>query len=240
MHVEELKRSNWRLAKDETLAQKRHTETFCEWLAEKVQMSANNVSNTLPWLARGPRKHAMSYSGYVINRHRFHTLDVQRSTQNSGVSIEAETICRSSARDTTQVVEKIAYYGRIRDIILLDYNKFQVPLFKCDWANIGNDVKVEDGFPLVNFRQGHNQFEKDPFILASQAKQVFYSKDSDTSTWHVVLRATPRGFNELEMYDETAYMPSTPLDVSRLDLNIVNEDEPYVRQDCESIEVFDV
>ncbi|KAK9286695.1 hypothetical protein L1049_015098 [Liquidambar formosana] len=239
MHVEELKCSNRRLAKDETLTQKRHIETFYEWLARKVQMSATNVLDTLPWLARGPRQHAMSYSGYIINKHRFHALDVERSTQNSGVSIDAETICRSSARDNTQVFEKISYYGRIKDIILLDYNKFQVPIFKCEWANIGNGVKVEDGFTLVNLHQGQNQFERDPFILASQAKQVFYSRDNDTSSWYVVLKAPPRGFYELEMYDETTYRPSTPLDVSNLDLDTTDIEEDYVRRDCESIEVFD-
>lgn len=52
---------------------------------------------------------------------------------------------------------------------------FKILIFDCDWANIMNGVKVGDGFTPVNLHQGLHQFRKDPFILVSQAKQVFYS-----------------------------------------------------------------
>ncbi|TXG57666.1 hypothetical protein EZV62_015495 [Acer yangbiense] len=145
--------------------------------------STSDELDTLKWLAFGPRKHAMRYSGYIINGYRFHTKDVERVTQNSGVSIEATTICRSSAKDTSQVVDVGAYYGVIKDIILLDYHRFQLPIFRCDWANASHGVKVEEGFTLVNLNQGQNLYEREPFILASQAKQVFYSRESDSSNW---------------------------------------------------------
>ena len=73
-----------------------------------------------------------------------------RSLKNSGVFIKVETICRSSAKDNNQVLEKIIYYGIIKDIILLDYHTFRVPLFKCDWTNITNGIKTEDMFTIVN------------------------------------------------------------------------------------------
>ncbi|KAK3204486.1 hypothetical protein Dsin_018532 [Dipteronia sinensis] len=66
---------------------------------------------------------------------------------------------------------------------MVDYHMFQVPIFKCEWANIVNSVKIDEGFVLVNLHKGQSQFAKDPFILASQAKQVFYCKESDTSHW---------------------------------------------------------
>ena len=88
---------------------------------------------------------------------------------------------------------------------------------------------------MVNLYQGQNQFANDPFILASQAKQVFYSRESDTSNWYVVLKAPPRSFDELEMFDESTYMSSTPLDLSRLDLSVDDEDECYVRIGCEGM-----
>lgn len=74
-----------------------------------------------------------------------------RKTQNSGVTYEAFSMCRSSARDTRHMADIVAFYGVIQEIIMLDYNMFQVPLFKCKWANKGNGVKEEDGFTLVNF-----------------------------------------------------------------------------------------
>ncbi|KAK2646572.1 hypothetical protein Ddye_021767, partial [Dipteronia dyeriana] len=36
---------------------------------------------------------------------------------------------------------------------------------------------VEEGFTLVNLNQGQNQYEREPFILASHVKKVFYSRE---------------------------------------------------------------
>ena len=47
-------------------------------------------------------------------------------------------------------------------------------------------IKVDDlGFTLVNFNR--IRFKSDSFILASQAKQVFYIEDPQDSAWSVVL-----------------------------------------------------
>lgn len=73
----------------------------------------------------------------------------------------------------------------------------------------------------------------DPFILASQAKQVFFSRENDTSSWYCVLKTPPRGFYDLENFDESYYTTSVPLDVSQLDLNIDNQD--YVKHDYEEM-----
>ena len=115
-------------------------------------------------MARGPRRQAMSYSGYIINGKRFQTIEVERSTQNYGVFLEAETICRSSVKDAMQVVANISYYGVIKDIILLDFHTFRLPIFQCNWANIASGVKKEEGFTLVNLHEGLGQFERDPYI----------------------------------------------------------------------------
>ncbi|XP_022883541.1 uncharacterized protein LOC111400360 [Olea europaea var. sylvestris] len=226
-HKEEIKNSDSRIAKNESLLQMRHMETFTSWFAEKGKQDNCNMSNTLKWLSRRPRPRydVISHSDYVMNGHRFHT---------TGVSIEAQTICRSSVKDISHVVGKISYYGVIRDIILLNYRSFKVPLFHCDWANIDSGVKIEEGFTLVNLHRGQYQFERDPFILASQVKQVFYFRENDSSSWYIVLKAPARGFHELENYDEEAYTPST-LDTLRLDTIV--EDESYVRHDCEGIDI---
>ncbi|KAK3205598.1 hypothetical protein Dsin_019644 [Dipteronia sinensis] len=130
----------------------------------------------------------------------------------------------------------MVYYGVLREILLLDFYAFRVPLFKCDWVGSGSDVKIEDGFTLVNLHPRVNKFDKDPFILASQATQVFYSRENDTSNWYVVLKAPPRGFHDLEKFDEHAYKTSKPLDVSQLDSSM-DDDEEYARIDCEDIVV---
>ncbi|KAJ0099241.1 hypothetical protein Patl1_20504 [Pistacia atlantica] len=207
MHLEELKQSNNNLERNHNLLQKTHANNFATWFKEKVSFltSICEDGETLKWLANSPRNHAMSYNGYVINGQRFHTKDVDKSTQNSGVSIEATTICRASAKDTSQVVDVVAYYGVIKEIILLDYYQFQLPIFKCHWANAGHGVKFEDGFTLVNLHQSQNQY------------------------------APPRGYYELEMYNEDQDLTSRPEYVTTRYMNIYDDSEEvsYVIEDCE-------
>ncbi|KAG6479434.1 hypothetical protein ZIOFF_062900 [Zingiber officinale] len=157
-------------------------DPYIQMHIEELKQTDRRFSNRIQWLAHGPRKHVISYTGYIINGHRFHTIDVGRSTQDTGVSVEADTIWQSSSTDS-HTVGRQSYYGVIRDIVLLDYYFFKVPVFRCDWANPGTGIKMDDGFTLVNLHQGLRTFENDPFILASQAKQVFYSRENDESNW---------------------------------------------------------
>ncbi|KAL6141538.1 hypothetical protein ACLB2K_059826 [Fragaria x ananassa] len=115
------------------------------------------------------------------------------------------------------------YYGIIREILVLDYYTFRLAIFRCDWANIVSGVKKEDGFTLVNLHDGLDK--KDPFILASHAKQVFYSRESESSSWYVVLKAPPRGFHDLELFDESVFMSYILQDVSALDIDNLDSDE---------------
>ena len=105
-------------------------------------------------LAMGPRQEAISYRGYVINGQRFQTKEAEKNTQNSGVFLEATTMCRSSAKDSAQLSDVVAYYGVIKEIILLDYYSFHIPLFNCNWANINSGIKKLDWYTLVNLQQG--------------------------------------------------------------------------------------
>jgi len=133
----------------------------------------------------------------------------------------------------------VTFYGVIKEILLLDYHMFHVPLFRCSWANKGNGVKEEDGFTLVNLHMNQAAFLNDLFILASQAKQVFYSRDDDNSPWYVCTRAPPRGYYELETVEEFV---SAPISVQPLkDLGDQSSDDEsfYVRADCEGVLVED-
>ncbi|XP_050387384.1 uncharacterized protein LOC126803657 [Argentina anserina] len=161
--------------------------------SEQIRSEGKSISvgldDTLFYLAKGPRRCAMSYSGFIINGKRFHTMEANVSTQDYGVHIEADNLCN--------------YYGIIRDILVLDFHKLRLAVFQCDWANMGPGVKKVDGFTLVNLHEGLTK--KDPFILASHAQQVFYSKESEQSSWYVVLKAPPRGFYDLELFDESVF-----------------------------------
>ncbi|XP_048617693.1 uncharacterized protein LOC125589230 [Brassica napus] len=239
MHLEELQAKDARLAKNETLLWKNHTEHFTEWLKNKIHLdSKDSHSKEIRWLAFGPRNVALAHKGFIINGQRFHTDAVKLKTQNSGVTYEAFSMCRSSARDMRQVADMITYYGVIKEILVIDYHMFKVPLFRCNWANTANGVKEEDGFTLVNLHMNQAAYLKDPFILPSQAKQVFYSREDDASNWYVVMRAPPKGYHELETEED---LGGAPLPVQEVDDmgDDMDDDSVYVRDDCEGLFVVD-
>ncbi|CAE6012845.1 unnamed protein product [Arabidopsis arenosa] len=201
--------------------------------------SRNSHSKEIRWLAFGPRNVALAHKGFIVNGQRFHTDAVKRKTQNSGVTYEAFSMCRSSARDMRQVADMLTYYGVIKEVLLMDYHMFKVTLFRCNWANTGNGVKEEDGFTLVNLHMNQTAYLKDPFILPSQAKQVFYSREDDNSNWYVVMRAPPRGYHELETEEDLGGAPLPVQEVDDLDDEAFDDDSVYVRDDCEGLLVVD-
>ena len=96
------------------------------------------------------------------------------------------------------MADVVVYCGVIKEILLLDYYTFHIPLFECNLAHVGKGVKKLDWYTLVNLHQGKKEFVREPFILSSQAKQVFYARYSEDSNWHIVLKAPPRGNYELD------------------------------------------
>lgn len=80
MHIEDLKHSDRRLERNKTLLLNKYIETFPQWLIEKIRSSSDNILDSLKWVSQGFRLQAMSYTGYIINEHRFYTRDGEKST----------------------------------------------------------------------------------------------------------------------------------------------------------------
>jgi hypothetical protein len=74
--------------------------------------------------AAKPNRCGVTYSGYIINGFRFHTLsrEAARLTQNSGVVNIAD--------------DGVNYFGRLSDIVELSYANYKVVLFKCELYNV--------------------------------------------------------------------------------------------------------
>ena len=78
----------------------------------------------------------------------------------------------------------------MEDILEFKYlNGFSVILFKCKWFNTDptkKKIKTDNNITSINISS--EWFKDDQFILASQAKQVFYVNDLFNSTnWKVVV-----------------------------------------------------
>ncbi|XP_013688786.1 uncharacterized protein LOC106392524 [Brassica napus] len=94
-------------------------------------------------------------------------------------------------------------------------------------------------FTLVNLHMNQAAYLKDPFILPSQAKQVFYSREDDHSNWYVVMRAPPRRYHELETEEDLGGTPLPVQEVDDMGDEASDDDSVYVRDECEGLLVVD-
>nr|GEX28502.1 hypothetical protein [Tanacetum cinerariifolium] len=107
--------------------------------------------------------------------------------QKLGVSVEAIDLHVSKEVATTR---QAFYYGVLQEIWVPDYHFRQIPLFKC-----GNR---DTGYTLVDLN--NLSHKDDPFILASQARQVFYVKDQIDKKNSIVFKTPPKNYKDT--YDE--------------------------------------
>lgn len=183
-------------------------------------------------LSRGPTTYVTSYNGYLINGYRFRIEDRDKSlkTQNCGVVVVGDTGAETEKRD---------YYGVLTEIIELQYvGGHRVVLFRCNWYDVYNrekGIKIDE-YGIVSVNCQRLLKTNEPFVLASQAAQVFYATDNINKGWHVVQKTQPRDLYEMPLqmdadseevqdgidaYQE--YESFTPLNNVSTLLNIDNE-----------------
>ncbi|TYK02903.1 transposase [Cucumis melo var. makuwa] len=144
-HVEVLQLKYLNKVLHQKWIQEEHNRTFISWLREEVAseigMGNVEISDNLRWIAHGPHPFVIKYNSYVINGCRYHTesYDKNRSVQNSGVSLVAKTMQVSSSKDKNSTIGDMSFYGVIQDIWELNYNTFNVAMFRCDWVKNNND-----------------------------------------------------------------------------------------------------
>ena len=86
----------------------------------------------------------------------------------------AKTQKIASSRDPNPILGDVTFYGRLIDIIELDYSLGnKVTLFKCQRMS-RSGVRKEKDCTIVNFTKLMGDF--DPFI-SSQEEQVLYVQD---------------------------------------------------------------
>ncbi|KAL0541128.1 hypothetical protein IC582_021165 [Cucumis melo] len=244
-HMESLRKLNSGKARSKKWIQEEHNRSCSRWLSTRVALALevpkNSITPSLRWIAHGPSSDVATYSGYIINGYYYHTKrrDDIRRVQNSGVSITATTMQVSSSKDKNPIMSDMTFYGVIREIWEIDYHQLSFILFKCDWVGNRSGVKVDElGFTIVDLKRiGH---KSDSFILATQAKQVFYVQDSANPEWSVVLTSPQRTIEEYffedeieDMLQECGYetikrMPNVDTPNETDDTN-----STYIRHDCE-------
>ncbi|KAA0046112.1 transposase [Cucumis melo var. makuwa] len=215
-HMKSLGKLNSGKARSKKWIQEEHNRSFSRWLSTRVALALevpkNSITPSLRWIAHRPSLDVATYSGYIINGYYYHTKrrDDIRRVQNSGVSITATRMQVSSSKDKNPVM-----------------------------SNMTSGVKVDElGFTIVDLKRiGH---KSDSFILATQAKQVFYVQDSANPEWLVVLTSPQRTIEEVFFEDEIGDMLQecgyeTIKRMSNVDTPNETDDtnSTYIRHDCE-------
>ncbi|KAI5351906.1 hypothetical protein L3X38_004797 [Prunus dulcis] len=200
-HMIHIKTAYPKLRKRTKWLQDKHNSTFIQWLRFKVQSELeednHGVSENLRWLAAGPNMAVPLYRSYLIKGIKFNikAQDDVRTTQNSGVYLLAHTMQVASAKDKNPILSNMGFYGVIQEIWDLDYQKFTIPVFRCDWIDSSGLVVDELRFTLVDLSKiGHRN---DQFVLASQVKQIFFVDDPMHRGWSVVLSMPNREYNDV-------------------------------------------
>ncbi|KAL5578927.1 hypothetical protein UlMin_011369 [Ulmus minor] len=152
-------------------------ESQCKPLGKQsyVEMQAPEVTTELLSLYSKTNMVVSSYPACIVNGVRFvtHDRDVRLRTQNSGVSVPG----------TGQEM----FYGQLQQILEFSYlNGFSVVLFRCKWFKCDSKHMVTEN-KITSIDINGEAYKDDQFILASQAKHVFYVADpSRGPNWRVV------------------------------------------------------
>ena len=158
-------------------------------------MQANVQDVTLLNMSYGPLRSCEVYPAYFVNGFKFHSLTygANRSSQNSGVCVKGSNYSETS----------YDYYGQLKEVIEIEYyGQLRTVLFKCEWfdptPNVGTRVDRRTSIVEVHRNRRFNKYE--PFILASQACQVYFlpypTLQRERQVWLAVCKVQSRFADE--------------------------------------------
>ncbi|XP_026444127.1 uncharacterized protein LOC113344345 [Papaver somniferum] len=224
--------------------EKYHYNSFGDWLKNEVEkeleVDGENISENLRWISHGPHYEVTKYTVYRINGYLFRTRSRDgKIHQNSGVSVAANDMHIS--RDDGVTYGKTSYNGVLQEIWELDYCERKIHLFKCNWVDNNRGVKRDIlGYNIVELTMlGH---KNDPFILASQARKVFYVKDQKDKKKSIVFVVPPKNYRDAyddgndEEFSTVIFSRNDNIlpDVGRKDLGKESRND-YFRTECRGL-----
>ncbi|KAJ1424649.1 Transposase-associated domain [Sesbania bispinosa] len=176
-----------------------------------------NCPEVVPYL-----KNVTIWPSYVINGYKFVT-----KSQNEGMGTMNYGVCVQGGQYDTMEND---YYGVLSVIVELEYTASptkKLVLFKCEWFDPSPQGTRIDNYGNVEIRKSRIYQSYDPFILAQQAEQVYFTSFPDGQQgWLGVIKTKARSIiqslenNRPETNDayQDDYVQQMPLIVANDDL----------------------
>ena len=174
------------------------------------------TSPYLKALALGPNPKATSWNIYFVNGYKFHTQEWSRGKKTTNCGVHVKGVTNGGEND---------FYGIIQRIHQLEYHGLsnKITLFYCDWFdptnNTGTKVNIE--YNIVDIKMNKRYRQYDPFILAQEAKQVYYVPYPEMCRnmrgWCAAITTKPRGYVEIDNtgdaipYQSDEMLPVVPI-----------------------------
>jgi hypothetical protein len=132
----------------------------------------DSVAISLSLLSLSPERKVKCYNEYFVNGYVFHTQEYEhgRKTCNNAVCIKGSTSSEF----------EVDYYGRLEEVIELQYHSEQnrVFLFKCYWYDTTDkEIKVHPHYSLVEINSKAR--------LCNVNDAFFFRKAMPTSLLHI-------------------------------------------------------
>jgi len=167
------------------------------------------------------------------------SIEKSLTTQNSGVFVKGD----ASTGD-------MDWYGMLKKIICLDFaGQKEVMLFQCIWFDIPAPSTSKsrgyqkDRYGVININTTRFRYKNEPYILSTQAEQVFYAKYPNKPNCCSVLRVQPRklfSMPEGDGIDNMAKLDFDSVDVGVGDVNFeqqIGDVTTWSRSDLDGVSV---
>ncbi|KAK1678262.1 hypothetical protein QYE76_039110 [Lolium multiflorum] len=163
-----------------------------KWL-KYVGADANvEMTDELRCVSQGCNRDVMKYEKYDVNGFRFHTETHQKGRANPK-TINTGVFTKGS--------DTFDYYGRLENVYELTFNRTKKQLnlvvFKCHWFDPRGGQRITKSIGLVEVKPSTTYTGADVYIVAHQAKQVYYlpypCQKAALNGWEVVFQVSPHG-----------------------------------------------
>lgn len=190
----------------------RHRKSFPKWFKARVNAlhkeGSSEVNDELYALSFGPDNTVSTFTSCNVSGIRWHVkqLEETKAVQNSGIMVPGLHGDRASD-----------FYGSLVSVVKLNFIcGYSVILFKGQWYNTSPSKKrkrqgIIRDYHLMSLNTNIQWYSEDPYVLAAQAKQIFYLDDPQLGGgWKVIQKIQHRHVWDVpeneEAYDaETNY-----------------------------------